>query len=378
MKQLLSIVLTAALLVCLAACGSAQPAGPTAAATEPPQTAASTAPTEAPTEPAPTEPETVPGTLRAGLGELTLRTYDRGETVTVIGEFLDYYVIQGEEADLLVEKRFLRLATEESFEPRDGYARWNAPVYDNPYFEGEPILKCKSNFKVTVVDGKNGWLYVEWADGSGYVAEDQIRNRPATSGGGGGGGGGGGTGGGGGGGDGSDVPMGSLSHREPGIGLLGVYSGPEYTVLEETSGLILVPGAKGYLALLSREDAVKVITYDDSLCTLWYNGFEVTAQRWLIRLEGDEPYESHTRYARYGSLLYSEYQLRNSLSQLRTNTVVTVLDELPGCFVVEVDGQIGYMNPDQTSKTRISGNTGGSGGGGGGGGGGSEWTPPAM
>ena len=63
--------------------------------------------------------------------------------------------------------------------------------------------------------------------------------------------------------------------------------------------------------------------------------------------------------------------MRNQLRQCGTNTQVKVIDELPGCYVVEIDGVVGYMKLDQVSKTRIS-------GGGGGGGGGGEWTPPAM
>jgi len=372
MKKLISILLSLAVLLSLAACGSGQtPAPATTAPTEPVPTTQPV--TEPPTEPAPTEPPTVPGVMRASLGELIFCDFDRGDEVTVIGEFLDYFVIRGEEADLLLEKQFVRLSTEEPFQERNGYTKWNAPLYDNPYFSGEPLQNFRSNFKVTVVDGKDGWLYVEWDDGFGYVPADQVRDRPATSSGGGGGGGG--NSGGGGGGDGSDVPMGSLSHREPGIELLGAYSGPAFTAMEDTPATVLVPEARGYLALLNRDDTVQVISADEQVCTVWYNGFQVTAPRWLIRLEEDVPMEPSTCYARYGSQLYSEYQLRNSVTQLKKNTVITVLDELPECYVVEVDGVIGYMNPAETSPKRISSS---GGGGNSGGGGGSEWTPPAM
>ena len=359
MKRILSALLLAALLLSLAACGAAPAATtpPTTVATQP----STEAPTEPPTEPAPTEPASEPGTVRATYGELVYKTFPQGTEVTVVGEFLDYYVITGEDADLLVDKCFVRLATEEPFTEKPGYAKWNAPVYDNPYLTGEPIKNLGSNFKVTVVEGKDGWLYITWDGGSGYVAPDQIRDRPASGGGGGGGGG-----------DGSDVPMGSLSYREPGVNLLGVYSGPEFTPMEETKAVTLIPDTKGYLAIVNRDDAVKVVEAGEESCSIYYNGFYVTAPRWLIRMEGDEAYESWTGYTRYGSLMYSEYQMRNQLQQCRTNTQVQVIDELPGCYVVEIDGVVGYMKLDQVSRNRISG------GGGGGGGGGGEWTPPAM
>lgn len=352
MKRILSALLLMALVLSLAACGAAPQTGNGAA------DASATQPsTQAPTEPAPTEPASEPGTVRATYGELVYKIFPQGSEVTVVGEFLDYYVITGEDADLLVEKRFVRLATEEAFTEKPGYAKSKAPVYDNPYLTGEPIKTLTGNFKVTVSEGKDGWLYITWEDGSGYVAADQIRDRPASGGGGGGAG------------DGSDVPMGSLSYREPGIGLLGTYSGPEFVALEQTKAVTLIPETRGYLALLSRDDTVKVVTAGDEVCDIYYNGFMVTAPRWMIRMEGDEAYESWTGYTRYGSLFYSEYQMRNQIQQCRTNTQVTVIDELPTCYVVEIDGVVGYMQIDQVSKSRITG---------GGGGGGGEWTPPAM
>lgn len=363
MKKILCMLLSFALMAGMAACGGNEPAPTTLPATVPPTQATEEPTTVPPTEPEPTEPESKPGTIRAEYGELVYCTFEKGTEVTVIGEFLDYYVIRGEQADLLLDKRFTRLATDEPFEERPGYAKWNAPLYDNPYLQGEPVQKLKSNFKVTVKDGKDGWLYVEWDDGSGYVSEDQIRNRPGSGGGGGGGGGG----------DGSDVPMGSLSYGggNPGMSLLGAYSGPEFVTMEDTAAKVLIPDAQGYLALLNRGDTVKVVEAADGNCSIYYDGFMVTAPRWLIRMEEDSAYESWTGYARNGSAFYSEYQLRNQIQQLRTNTKITVLDELPYCYVVEIDGQIGYMNLESVSKSRFS-------SGGGGGGGGGEWTPPAM
>jgi choline dehydrogenase-like flavoprotein len=56
------------------------------------------------------------------------------------------------------------------------------------------------------------------------------------------------------------------------------------------------------------------------------------------------------------------------------NIQVTVLDEVNGCYVVEYEGQIGYMELDMVSQTKIvsspnSGNTGNPD---------STWTPPKL
>ena len=53
---------------------------------------------------------------------------------------------------------------------------------------------------------------------------------------------------------------------------------------------------------------------------------------------------------------------------------VTVLDELEGCYVVEVDGQIGYMVPEKISLYRHNSGGGSSGGTGSG----AAWTPPTL
>ena len=67
--------------------------------------------------------------------------------------------------------------------------------------------------------------------------------------------------------------------------------------------------------------------------------------------------------------------------KLSTNKQVTVLDEVNGCYVVEYEGQIGYMETAKVSEKRIvstpSNDDGGSGGGTGGGSG-STWTPPKL
>ena len=68
--------------------------------------------------------------------------------------------------------------------------------------------------------------------------------------------------------------------------------------------------------------------------------------------------------------------------KLSTNKQVTVLDKVNGFYVVEYEGQIGYMEPDKISEKKIVGNSGNGNNGGSGNSGsinpGSTWTPPKM
>lgn len=389
MKRKIAWILALALTMSLAACGKKDDAPtvagtqPTTEATQPPETTETTEPDDT-TIPAPTEPEWEPGTARAGYVGGVYKTFDAGERVKVIGSFRDYFVIEGEDVDLLVEQRLVRLDSEEAAESWDGYAQSGTEVYETVYGSDEPVSVLNQNTKVTVLEGKDDWLYIQWDGGKGYVPAEQISKWRISSGSGSGGSGG--NAGGASGGsnsDGTDVPIGSLTSAEGAFGeelqLLGAYYGPEMddeTVTGEAT--ILVQGTEGYLCLLVRDDAVKVTDRGEKTVTIWLGGEEFAVlPRWAVSLADDMPYESWTGYSKWNGVVYEEYQMKTVQIKLSTNKQVTVLDELPGGYVVEYEGQIGYMEMDKLSKTRIS-NGGTSGDGSGSGNSGATWTPPKM
>ena len=132
-----------------------------------------------------------------------------------------------------------------------------------------------------------------------------------------------------------------------------------------------------------RDDEAKGTEYDEETVTIWLEEERYAElPRWLLRLDADAEYESWTGYSRWNGVIYEEYQMRNELKKLSTNKQVTVLDELPDCYVVEYEGEIGYMELDKVSEKKIvtysggSGDEGGGGGSSGGGGSGATWTPP--
>lgn len=355
MKRVITLALAVVLLLTLASCGKKE-AEPTVAPTEAPVIEATEA---APETQAPSgEPEWEPGVSRANYGEAVYAYLDAGTEVNVIGQYGDYYVIEGEEIDLLVYNEYVRLDNEEDFEGWNGYAKSNTEVFDNVKLEGEAIATLKRNTKVTVLEGKGNWLLIEWDEGKGYVAANMvskwfIQNKSSS----------GGAyygnavGGAGTPGDGTGVNLGDVAAADVDVKLqlLGAYYGPEQEAdFEADEGTILADSTEAYITLLFRDDEVKVTEYDDEFAVIWLEG-ELTAKlpRFLLYLEGDEEYESWTAYSRWNGIIYEENQLRNEHKKLYTNKEMTVIDELPNCYVVEFEGEIGYIEKDKVSETKI-------------------------
>lgn len=355
--------------------------------------------TEETTIPTPEEPEWETGLARAAQAEALRKTFAQGTQVQVRGQYLDYYVIECEEEDLLVEKRFVRLDSEEDSEQEIRYAKNGALVFDNVYLRGEPIATLTTNTELTILEGKDDWYQAAWADGEGYMKAEQSSQTRYSSGKkkSNGSGGGSGSSGGHSSKDGTDVDIGLLSAKdeEMTLTLLGVYYGPEQEAdFTGGEGRILAEDVEGYLLLWNRGNMLKVTQWDEDSCTIWFqDALYVNLPRYLVALEADENYETWTGYARSQAVVYQEYQMRNESKKLKLNQEVTVLDELaeksysyfyPGCYVVEVDGEIGYMSADDVQSTRFAtskkgGSSGGSGSGSSGGSsGGDTWTPPAL
>lgn len=315
------------------------------------QTTAATQATE--TEPVVTEPEWEPAVARAGYGEAVYSYLDAGTQVRIVGRVDDYYVIEQEALDLLVYQEYVRLDDEEEYAFWDGYSKNNIQVYDNGMLEGDPIAILRKNTEVRVRDGKGGWLRIEWNENEGYVSNDSI----------------------------SQWYVSSKAAAEPDVMLMGNYYGPvQDGDMAACDGEIIADGTKAYITLLLREDEVKVTDYDEDVAVIWIEG-ELFAEvpRGILALEGEGEYETWTGYSKWDGVIYAEYQLRNELEKLYTNKEVTVLDELPECYVVEYEGKLGYMLKDKVSETKIRSSSSGGGdvvyggGGGGGGGGGVIW-----
>ena len=359
-------------------------------------------PTPEPT-PTPTpEPAWEAGYCRLGDWGLLWTTYQRGDEVTLLGRWNDYYIVEGEEANLLVEKRFLRWDGEEVPSEAEGWAYADTAVYSSGYLFGTPIARLPLNTKVRVIDTKANWAYIEWAGGSGYVDAAKISDQHVnvyT-----GNGGSGGTGGnvgvvpsvpsGGSSQDGTDVNMGELAlelNHPPVISLLGAYCGPEYETFAPCPAMILSDETEAYLCFLRRADELKVTEVGETECTILINGLFAKLSRWAVRMEADEEYAPWLAYTASGAVAYTEYQRNNKLRTFGLNDRVWVVDELVelSLYVVEIDGVYGYMRSGDLSATQLIAYAGGAGdnasGGGvpsvpsvGGGSSGGDWTPPNL
>ena len=136
------------------------------------------------------------------------------------------------------------------------------------------------------------------------------------------------------------------------------------------------------LCQLKKGDLVEVTGYaEDGSATVKVGNAVGTVEKELLRFAGDGPYESWTAYARYNTALYENYKLTGEAAkQLKTNTELTILDELETCYLVQAGEDTGYIAKAQASKWRItskpksddSGSSGGSSGGGGGSSGGQD------
>ena len=131
------------------------------------------------------------------------------------------------------------------------------------------------------------------------------------------------------------------------------------------------------LCQLKKGDLVEVTGYAENGSAIVKVGDAAgTVEKELLRFAGEGPYESWTAYARYNTPLYKDYKLTGEAEKkLKTNTELTILDELESCYLVKAGEDTGYIAKKQASKWRITskpksdggGSSGGSSGGGGGG-----------
>ena len=111
-------------------------------------------PTPTPT-PSPTpEPPSEPGTVLLNGGGVLYTTLDRGTQVTVVDEVDAYYVIDLDGIKGYIEKWLVRMGETELAEPKKGYARSGAKIYETAYCDGEELDSLKKNTAVQVCKGR--------------------------------------------------------------------------------------------------------------------------------------------------------------------------------------------------------------------------------
>ena len=121
------------------------------------------------------------------------------------------------------------------------------------------------------------------------------------------------------------------------------------------------------LSFPQRGDIVQVTGYpDEATATVTVGDAQGSFAKVLLRFDSDESYEAWQAYAKYNTQVFDGYTLVGEpLATLKTNTQITVLDDLGECYLVQTEDLTGYIAKTQASKWRIkSSSSSGSGSGG--------------
>ena len=291
------------------------------------------------------------------------RTFQRGEIVTVTKEENGFCTVEAEDGVWLVESWLLRRSDAPAPKAYVGYARGGAEVFSDPYLEGDALATLSVNTKVTVADAFGTLLRVTLADGSkGYVRAAQISRNRISSGSSGSGSSGGQ--------DGGDIPLSARSQSGFGIVTLGLCRPNASKPFAPSAAMILADGVEGYLAVCAAEDTLQVLEKGEDRCTVIVGEQTGAVQTDLLRFQEDPPYKQWNGFAKSKAQLHRQHRLLDEAVTLKRNTAVRVMGELGDLYLVEVNGEIGFLPRDQVSRTKISGgSSGGSGG---------DWTAPVL
>ena len=122
------------------------------------------------------------------------------------------------------------------------------------------------------------------------------------------------------------------------------------------------------LSFPQRGDIVQVTGYpDEATATVTVGDAQGSFAKVLLRFDSEESYEAWQAYAKYNTRIFEGYTLvGDPLATLKTNTQMTVLDDLGECYLVQTEDLTGYIAKTQASKWRIKGSSSSSGSGSGG------------
>lgn len=120
------------------------------------------------------------------------------------------------------------------------------------------------------------------------------------------------------------------------------------------------------LSFPQRGDIVQVTGYpDEATATVTVGDAQGSLAKVLLRFDSEESYEAWQAYAKYNTQVFEGYTLVGEpLATLKTNTQMTVLDDLGECYLVQTENLTGYIAKTQASKWRIKGSSSSSGSGG--------------
>lgn len=362
MKRIIALLL-GALMLLLSACGTASPAAAPTAAPAP------MAETTATPEPTPS-PEPTPATAGAAVCVLKapaiLALLEKDAAVTIEEAQEDFYLVSSDAGRGLVEKRLLVPESAGAYEGWTGYAQSGAELREDYHLCGEVLRTFALNEMFTVLADLGDCYYVEIDGTAGFIARDSVSSKFIVVYHGGGGSSGGA--------DGGDITLGYEKKTLPTVVALADTDEPELQPGDRAR--VLVPGTELIAAWFDLYDEVRVVSEENGICTLYFDGLLAGMERRFLLMDGETAPEPWDGYAKDKAVLFDNFYLmqNDNAMTLRRNTVLHVLADLENCWFVNTeDGQLGYVAKDLVSETYISGYSGGGGSSGGG-----EWTEPVL
>ena len=321
------------------------------------------------------EPASEPGIILVDHVSAVLTQLSRGDTVEILGEQENCYIVDSEKGQGLLEKRLVRTSGEANYETWTGYAKYGALLHQTYHLTDDGGV-MSTNTKVQVLEDLIWCYLVQVEDTYGFVATDQISKQPLRSS----------SGSDEGGGNGGGSSGGGPSFGQDGgdISLTAFSSGSVSPVLlsNHATGTVIADGAELCVGYYNRNDTVKVTQYTEDTCAIYCDGVYAFVPRMFVRLEKDPVYETWTGYARWNAGVYQDYHLYGDpVKTLQTNAEVTVIGDLGYCYLIETEGEFGMMRPDEVSRwkyTSGSGSSDGDGGSSDGSSSGDGWTPPML
>lgn len=362
MRKIWILLLALAVLLC-AGCSEqsmeTQPTETQTILTEPVTQSTETEPE--PTETEPPVPVTMEVTVKADGVPAVLLTLNRDDVVELVGQFdEDHYIVKAQDKYGLVEKCLLRTAEQEAYQSWTGYAFGGTAIYDNLRLQGEAKNTLTLNQTVEVLEDLGFCYLVRYQEELGFMRSGTLNKTFIQYNGGGNSGGA----------DGGDIEL-----QAPWLGMLAAVP-QEGAVTGEAT--VLADGTELVLCFLNWGEVVQVVAEEgfaepwEGFLTVYMDGLYAYVPAGFVRQTGEEAYAAWDGYANFNAAVYDNfYLLGDAVSKPGVNTVIHVVEELETCYMVQLNGETGYIAKNLVSVNKININTGGGDSGG-------EWSPPAM
>lgn len=120
------------------------------------------------------------GTVLANDAEILWGWFDRNEAVAIVNEegFIEekegWYGIYHEGMYGYIRQNLIRKDGEEAYAEWDGFAKYQAQLFDNYYLSGEPVSKLASNAGVHILEDLGNCYLATSGEHTGYIPKDMI------------------------------------------------------------------------------------------------------------------------------------------------------------------------------------------------------------